>query len=77
MKQVNLNGCQEHQIKQPYLAEDGERGVIIKHMESIRADGNSGDNHADDMRNFQSVQQQGCQQNDCKHNEEDEYGVAD
>ena len=74
---IHLKGGEEHDVIEAHTAEELERVVAHKDVEAILSYGHACQHHAYDVRNAQFAHDDGCQQNDDKHQKEDEAGVGD
>ena len=73
--QVHFKTCQKHDIIDTHLAEELETAVALQNIETILANHHTGQNHADDVRDAQSAQDNGSKQDDHQHQEENPSGV--
>ena len=74
--QVHFKTGQEHDVIDAHLAEKLETAVPLEDVEPVLADDDTGQNHADDVRNAQAPQDDGSKENDHQHQEEYPGGVG-
>ena len=73
---IHLQPRQKHDVIHTYLAEKLETAVAHQDVEPVFADGQSGQNHADDVRDAQLGQQDGRKQDDKQYKEENPCRVG-
>ena len=73
---IHLQPRQKHDVIHTYLAEKLETAVAHQDVEAVLTDGQSGQNHADDVRDAQLGQQDRRKQNDEQYKEENPCRVG-
>ena len=74
--QVHLETGKEHDVVEAHAAEDLKGDVAFKDIESILADDDTCQYHADDVRNTQLAHHNRCRKNNQQYHEEDHRGVG-
>ena len=73
---IHLESGKEHDVVKTYPAEELERVVANKNIESILADGDTRKHHTDDMRNTQFTHHDRSKQNNQQNHKKDKSWVC-
>ena len=73
---VHLQSGQEHNIVETYPTKKFERVVADQNIKTILTDGDTRQNHANDMRNSKFTHHDRSKQNDHQHHKKDKSWVC-
>ena len=73
---VHLQSGEEHDIIKAHASQDLERHVTFENVETIMADDDTCQHHADDVGDAQFTHDDRGEENDEQHHEEDQRGVG-